>query len=179
MRGRDGAQKNLVQAICERDIRTILFVVVNARADKQSALDRSATPPGIIPSIVGTTSSAIDGTTHGLLDRLDTVTKDLVRLNRSCDAQAVEDLVVLSVPVDFDFIDDPVCRTRFQNMATSWALPGAAIVALLDAGSAMVARGLKAAPRDGSQPSAAARLGLEIAAGPSLAGACQTAASAD
>jgi NTE family protein len=179
VRGQDGALKNVVQAICERDIRTILFVVVNARADQQSALDRSATPPGIFSTIVGTTSSAIDGTTYGLLDRLDTVTKDLVRLNRSCDPQAVEDLVVLSVPVDFDFIDDPVCRATFQNMATSWALPGAAVDALLDAGSAMVVRGLKAAPRDNSRPSAAARLGLEIKAGPTLAGACKTAATAD
>lgn len=175
MRGRDGALKNLVQAICERDIRTILFVVVNARADKQSDLDRSATPPGIIGSIVGTTSSAIDGTTYGLIDRLDTVTKELVRLNRRCDSQALADLVVLSVPVDFDFIDDAACRARFQNMATSWALSDGEIDALLAAGSAMVARGLRAAPRDGSRPSAAAHLELEVPPGPSLAGACQTA----
>jgi len=176
MRGQDRARKNLVQAICARDIRTVLFVAVNARADKQSDLDRSASPPGIVASIFGSTSSAIDGTTYGLLDRLETITKELVRLGQNCDAAA--ELVVLTVPVDFDFIDDPACRLRFRDMATSWTLPEKAVDALLAAGAALTADGLTTAPRDRSRPSAAERLGLRVEARATVKDACATAAQA-
>ncbi len=176
-RGRDGALKNLVQAICERDIRTILFVVVNARSDKESALDQRATPPGLVSMLTGTTNAAIDGTTYGLLDRLGTVTKELLRINQACDSRAVDDLVVLRVPVDFDFIDDPACGRRFQNIATTWSLADSQIDAVLSAGAALVAKGLNAAPRDSSQPSAAARLGLTPGNGKTLQEACRTLAA--
>lgn len=174
-RGRDGTIKNLVQAICEKDIGTILFVVVNARSDRQSALDRRPTPPGLVAMLTGTTSSAIDGSTFGILDRLDTVTKELLRTNRACDPGAVQDLVILNVPVDFDFIDDPACRQRFQDMATTWTLPDRQIDALLTVGAALVAKGLGAAPGDGSQPSPLARLGLTSLIAETLPMACDAA----
>lgn len=174
-RGRDGNLKNLVQAICEKDIGTILFVVVNARSDRQSALDGRAAAPGLIAMLTGTTSSAIDGSTFGVLDRLDTVTKELLRTNQACDPHAVDDLVVLKVPVDFDFIDDPLCRQRFQDMATTWSLPDREIDALLAAGTALVAKGLGAAPGDGSQPSALLRLGLTLGISQTVRDACEVA----
>ncbi len=86
---------------------------------------------------------------------------------------------MLTVPVNFDFIDDPACRRRFRNMATSWTLPVKSIDTLLAAGEALAVAGLTAAPRDHSRPSAAARLGLKVASGPILATACETTAQAD
>ncbi len=137
LRGPRGKQP--LQAICDGDIRKVMFVIVNARSDRQSKLDRRATPPGIVSMLTGTTNSAIDGTTYGLVDRLDTVLKDLVALSGRCEATG---LAVFSVPVDFAFIDDPACRRRFENIATSWRLDDEEVSALIEVGNALVRRGL-------------------------------------
>ncbi|NQV80989.1 MAG: patatin-like phospholipase family protein [Alphaproteobacteria bacterium] len=145
MVGRDGGDKTLLKGICDGDIRTVLFVTVNARSDKKTELDRKGTPPSISAMLFGTTSTAIDGTTFGLLDRLDTDLRELVTLNGQCQADKLSDLVVLRVPVDFDYIPDPVCRGNFQNIGTTWSLDETLVDALIDAGEALVTAGLNQA----------------------------------
>lgn len=165
MRAADGL-KNPIQAICDQDITNLVFVVVNARSDRQTALDRRATPPGIVATLSGSVGSAIDGTTYGLIDKLGTVLRDLAALSGRCDPDALDALAVFSVPVDFDFIDDPVCRARFQDIATTWHLEAAEVDSLLAAGKALTLGGLaraRAAVANEEQPvSAAQRLGLTV-----------------
>ena len=142
MVGADGARKILPQAICEGDIRSIVFVVVNARSDRRSTLDQQATPPGILSMLFGATSSSIDGTTFGLLERLDTDLRSLITLRDGCSDDDLKSLTVHRVPVDFDYIGDPVCRHNFQNIETSWNLDEEVIEALIKVGSGLVSVGL-------------------------------------
>lgn len=113
------------------ELKRAVFIVVNARSEPQKDFGKRATPPGLLATLFTVIGSPIDGSSFLLLDRLQ---------ETFAAAATARDLVFQTfiVPVDFDFIKNPLCRRRFKNIATSWALPGNEIDALLALGKAMV-----------------------------------------
>jgi NTE family protein len=108
-------------------VKHIVLVVVNARSEPDNSYGRSATPPGVISTLLTTIGSPIDGTSYALLGQLDAI------VAHEMEAEATV------IRVDFDFIADDACRRSFKNLATSWSLKPGQVDALQMLGSAMVA----------------------------------------
>lgn len=124
-----------------RQINNLVFLVVNARSAADSTLDQSGETPGIFSMLNATTGSAIDAASFGMLDRLSSIVRELLLLRAGKTKflqQKVEQLKVLVVPVDFDYIEKPDCRRYFKNIATSWTLKGEKITALNDIAGALM-----------------------------------------
>lgn len=117
-----------------KKVKRVVFVVVNARSEPDNSYGRSATPPGAISTLLTTIGSPIDGTSFMMLEGL----------RNNLRQQLGRDVTSYVVPVDFDFIrgqagdDGADCRSRFKNLATSWALKSGEVDALLALGTAMV-----------------------------------------
>lgn len=125
------------------EIARLGFVVVNARSEADSELDRSGDTPGLLKMLDAATGSSIDAATFGMLDRLSALTKDLIVLRAEAIGFAefidnARDLEVFVVPVDFDYIESPECRRYFKNIATSWTLDDDEISALDEIAGALV-----------------------------------------
>ena len=127
--------------IFQGDITNLVFVVVNARSEADSDLDRSGATPGALKMLSATTGSAIDAASFGMLDRLGSIVKDLLVLQAAGNEDLIrnaERLQVFVVPVDFDYIEIPRCRQFFKNIATSWTLEDKEITALNKIAGALV-----------------------------------------
>ena len=127
--------------IFQGNIKNLIFVVVNARSEADFGLDQSGATPGILKMLSASTGSSIDAASFGMLDQLDALTKELLRLqagNVELFRRTVERLRIFVIPVDFDYIGDPQCRRYFKNIATSWKLDDADITALNDIAGALV-----------------------------------------
>ena len=109
-------------------INKIALVVVNARSEPDTDYGRSATPPSTMSTLLTTIGTPIDGTSFVLLDSIDQLVSDT-------NTPSVMKALVM---VDFDFINDPVCRRAFKNVKTSWALSVREIDALIAIGGALV-----------------------------------------
>jgi NTE family protein len=123
------------------DIVRLVFVVVNARSEADSDLDRSGATPGAFKMLGATTGSAIDAASFGMLDRLGFIVKELIALQaKGLELEKVvrDKLDVIVVPVDFDYIEDLSCRRYFKNIATSWTLEREETDALNDMAGALV-----------------------------------------
>lgn len=123
------------------DVTNLVFVVVNARSEADSDLDRSGSTPGALKMLGATTGSAIDAASFGMLDRLGFIVKELIALHaRGTALERIvrEKLNVMAVLVDFDYIEDPNCRRYFKNIATSWTLDREETDALNDMAGALV-----------------------------------------
>ena len=137
---------SLLSHIDNRRINRILFLVVNARSDPDSDLDRSKATPGLLQMLGATTGSAIDNSTFGRLRHLREIVKDLMKatdrtgLSVSVDKwnDKVDKLEIDLAMVDFDMIGDPLCRRRFKNIPTSWSLDGVQVDALIDVAEALM-----------------------------------------
>lgn len=130
----------LLNRIFSGEIRNLVFVVVNARSESDSDLDRSGATPGIFKMLSATTGSAIDAASFGMLDRLDSIIRELLLLEAKAAMlqERIKALNIEVVPIDFDFIADPVCRRYFKNIATSWSLKPTEITALNDIAGALL-----------------------------------------
>jgi NTE family protein len=144
-------------------LKRVVFVVVNARSEPDNSYGQSATPPGMISTLLTTIGSPIDGTSSLMLETLQT------NLQESLGA----DVTPYVVPVDFDFIHDDAadCRRKFKNVATSWVLSTGEVDALIQLGTAMV----RESKEFGNLMTG---LGGTIAKGPTVAEACDALAAA-
>ncbi|MCZ6860951.1 MAG: patatin-like phospholipase family protein [Alphaproteobacteria bacterium] len=137
--------RGFLTQIFDGDIRNLVFVIVNARSEADTNLDRSGSTPGIFKMLSATTGSAIDAATFGMQDRLARTVKELIQLRAQATAlpkfiNNAKQLNSYVVPVDFDYIENPACRRFFKNIATSWTLEGHEIDALQSMAGALVRR---------------------------------------
>lgn len=135
--------RGFLTRIFDGDIRNLVFIVVNARSEADTDLDRSGSTPGIFKMLSATTGSAIDAASFGMQDRLATTVKELIQLRAQATGlpefiDNARQLDTHVVPVDFDYIENPACRRFFKNIATSWTLEGDEIDALLTMAGALV-----------------------------------------
>lgn len=126
-------------------IRNVVVVVVNARSEADSDLDRSGATPGMLKMLTAATDSSVDAASFGMQDRLAATIRDLVLLQAKSTnfqpfVQNAEKLKTFVVPVDFDYIADPACRRVFKNIKTSWVLKGSEIDGLESIAGALVRR---------------------------------------
>lgn len=121
-------------------IQEVLVVVVNARSDPQSRLDREIATPGPIDMLTASISSAIDNATFGTLSDLRGIIVALIQAAGECTPQPEGDcpLHISTVPIDFDYITNPRCRALFKEIATSWTLSDGEVDALIDLAGALL-----------------------------------------
>ncbi|MBA1149258.1 patatin-like phospholipase family protein [Ectothiorhodospiraceae bacterium WFHF3C12] len=124
---------NLLSRFDRGDINRVLFLVVNARSDAATSLDRSKATPGMLDMLNATTGSAIDNATYGTLEGLQQQIRSLMRA-----PTLREQLTVDTAYVDFDLIDNSRCRQAFRDVATSWTLPENEVHALIRLAEAMI-----------------------------------------
>lgn len=124
---------NLLSRFDRGDINRVLFLVVNARSDPATSLDKRKATPGLFDMLNATTGSAIDNATYGTLEGLQQQIRSLMR------APTLRDqLTVDTAYVDFDLIDDDRCLQAFRDIATSWTLPEDEVHALIRLAEAMI-----------------------------------------
>ena len=70
----------LFRWITQGDIKNLVFVMVNASSAADSDIGQSDATPGMMRMLSSTIGSAIDGTTFAMIDQLQTVVKELLRL---------------------------------------------------------------------------------------------------
>ena len=126
---------SLLSHIDRGRIERILLLVVNARSDPDSDLDRTKATPGVLSMLGATTGSAIDNATFRRLEQLDEVIRALMQ---AAGSRRAASLAIDHALVDFDMIGNPTCRRRFQNIATSWALARTEVDALIGMGEALM-----------------------------------------
>ena len=129
----------LLNYIDNGQIKRILLLVVNARSDPDSDLDRSKATPGILQMLGATTGSAIDNTSFGRLRQLDEIVRDLMKAVSAGDSTmsgngqaTIDELTIDLGMIDFEMIGDPQCRQHFKNLPTSWSLESVEVDALID-----------------------------------------------
>ena len=135
----------VVNDIAQGRIRKIVFVMINARSFKPSALDRSQATPGLVDMLLASINSSIDRATFNTAERLRTLLQGQYRLfaaqaqNPAIKANftAAADNMRL-ITIDFDAIGDESCRRNFHSIATSWALSPKEIDALKAVGGGLL-----------------------------------------
>lgn len=138
---------SLLNYIDNGQIKRILLLVVNARSDPDSDLDRSKATPGILQMLGATTGSAIDNTSFGRLQHVREIVLDLLEVTSANDSiksanerAAIDDLKFDLGMIDFEMIGDPQCRQHFKNIPTSWSLESVEVDALIDVAEALMWR---------------------------------------
>jgi len=127
----------------------LVWIVVNARSDAPSGLDRKGDTPGELAQIAAVTSVPIDGKTASTADlvasTLAWIDADLRTYRQTCHVLgrdgcarlypfgAPQAPTVYRVTVDFDQIPDAQrdLRDRLKTSATSWTLPKSTIDELI------------------------------------------------
>ena len=126
--------------ITQGRVRSLIFVMINARSDASSKLDTSPATPGALSMLSATIDSAIDNATFSSLDQVDVLLRE--RLQESAkryEAQTqIKDLKTYLIAIDFDAIEDRDCRVKFQSIRTTWTLQEKQIDALLHVGGALL-----------------------------------------
>lgn len=127
-----GSDFALRTAITTGQVKRIVVIAVNARSQPSTRLGRTTTTPGLLAMAGAVVDAAIDGRSGGLFAQLDT-------LSALLDATYGKGVVKTTVvPVDFEVIQDPVCRARFQEIGTNWSLSDRDVMALQEMASAIL-----------------------------------------
>jgi len=124
--------ESLPERLVDEDITSIVFIVVNARSESDSKLDQSQATPGMLDMLLATTDSTIDAAMTATLDSLPGIVGDLTK------ALELDNLAVTVVPIDFDYVADPACRSELKNIQTSWTLTREQIDLLEGVGQALL-----------------------------------------
>lgn len=136
----------LLNQIADGRIRRIVFVMINARSARVSALNTEPDTPGVVDMIGATINASIDSATFGTAERLELLLGERFELQAKLRPPPIADnfrsLKRHYVPVEFEAIGDDACRRRFQSIPTSWTLSSGQVDALLLVGQAL----LRAAP---------------------------------
>ena len=144
------------KAIIEGPIREIQILTLDARSSDQPEFEQTATPPGMVGSLLSVIDGAIDSRMSGLA-----VQAGLLRglgddinlsrciqaggnyVNASCrignnGAILFEKLSVQTTILSFDNLTKSSCHSGFAGLPTDWALTKPQVQALLDLGEGMV-----------------------------------------
>lgn len=127
-----GDDFRVVNAITDHTVREVVVVAVNARSQPSTTIGRNNATPGVIAMAGGVIAASIDGRSSGLFAQLDT----LSALLHATFGKGAPDVTLL--PVEFELIQDPKCRSRFQAIGTNWSLSETEVTALQEMASAML-----------------------------------------
>jgi len=145
----------LLNDIADGRIKRIVFVVVNSRSFATSPLDETQATPSALAMLNSSIAAAIDQASVGFSARLRTTLDDAFTatatdfrgdalqfgapelLDKAANLDAIKRNTFL-MEVDFANIRDPVCRSYFHNIPTSWKLETSEIDALLAMGGALL-----------------------------------------
>jgi NTE family protein len=111
-------------------IKEVFFLVVNARADQNTARDEAASPPGIIDMIWTSIGATIDNRSASLIRELRVVANQVIGADKG--------VRISTAVVDFDMIRSPACRHDFAHLPTNWNLKDHQVDSLMEMASAMV-----------------------------------------
>jgi NTE family protein len=144
----DGAPPQFLTAIAQGDIQRIVFIMINARSFAPSSLDQDPATPGIIDMLMASINSSIDRASAGAAQKLRSALNDAF-VRAADDIQAAQPGMAARLrtmpqrthllEIDFDAIEDPVCRRYFHSIGTSWNNSSEQIDNLLKIGGALLA----------------------------------------
>ena len=136
--------------IAKGRIKKVLFVMVNARSAKPSALDSQQATPGMISMLTASIGASIDRASFSTAERLRSLLQTEFRgFANDATAAGFKDMAAnfrtvadntRFIAVDFDSIKDPACRESFHSIETSWSLSATEIDALKAMGEALLAQ---------------------------------------
>lgn len=184
---------NLARQIESGRIKRVIFIMINARSFKESALDDSPETPGALSMLLSSISSSIDRASFGTAERLRNLMEiewggySLKAANNRRESERKKDwegaelqsrierqfrnLAEQSafLSVEFDAIPDADCRRKMQTIPTSWSLTGQQVDATIAMGRALLlanpdGKKLLALARSNSPPPAFATV-AEVCAG--------------
>ncbi len=127
-----GDDFRVVNAIIDHTVREVVVIAVNARSQPSTTIGRDNATPGVISMAGGVIAASIDGRSSGLFAQLDTLS---ALLKSTYGAGAPK---VTLLPVEFELIQDPKCRARFQAIGTNWSLSATEVTALQEMAGAML-----------------------------------------
>lgn len=130
-----GDDARVVNAILKGDVREVVVIAVNARSQPSTGVGGGTGTPGILSMAGAVASTTIDGRSGGLLAELESLP---ALLRDTFDDIPDGAPKVTIIPVDFELIQDPACRTRFQGIGTNWSLSPQDVAALQDIASAIL-----------------------------------------
>ncbi len=135
----------LLDAINSGRVKNIAVIIVNARSDAPSALDKEADTPGIISVLKTVTGVPIDAATSSLNANMQLVLDTLAQAGRdahgSPGAPKFAGLRVYGIQIDFDqfHADQNGLRDAVKDIGTTWTL-SAAQRKLIDSAGALLLR---------------------------------------
>jgi len=135
---------SLFNRISQGRVKRIIWVLINARSSPPSQLDTQHATPGLLDMFLGTVDTGIDSkTSSSIVEVQDALQAEWAAAAQSLPGelganldQAAKHLFILKV--DFDAIENPVCRRQFHSVPTSWTLTDKQIDAVLAAGPALL-----------------------------------------
>jgi NTE family protein len=146
---RDEASPNFRRDIGAGRIKHLVFVMVNARSDRQSELDHERATPTAFQMASASIGTPIDRASFANTERVRTLfeagfiglaaeSRRLGDFKEAANFRAIIDNSSL-ISVDFDAIRDGHCRQQFQGIPTSWSLSTKQIDALKAVGGSLLA----------------------------------------
>ncbi len=130
-----GDDARVVNAILKGDVREVVVIAVNARSQPSTAIGHGTGTPGILSMAGAVASATIDGRSGGLIAELESLPALLRDTFHGIPGGAPK---VTVIPIDFELIQDPACRTRFQEIGTNWSLSSEKVTALQEIASAVL-----------------------------------------
>jgi len=137
---------SLLAAINGGALRTVVVIVINARAEPANDLALQATRPGIIPMISAVTSQPIDSATTSIASQMSVL---MAQFNAASGGATGDPkftgLRVYPVMIDFDQLpvatpEQRALREKVKNVPTSWKITAGNLEAIQQAGTVLLQR---------------------------------------
>jgi NTE family protein len=135
------SKNRFISNVQQKKITKLIFITINARSFAPSQLDQQQATPGLIDMFKASIDSPIDNASALITVYLKSLLSDQTdnsgpkKINKIFQ-ELVDNTVQISI--NFDAIDDPDCRRKFQSIPTSWSLDKKQIDALLMIGGELL-----------------------------------------
>jgi predicted acylesterase/phospholipase RssA len=142
-------------AVRYKNIKEVLYIVVNARTRSAAGIDDSVYPPDLVSTALRVIDTPLDST---ILDNQNYLTAELQAIlqqppetaaatgSYDCNSKpplppgVAPPVCARIISLDFEVISDSACRNRFWQIATTWTLDQRIIDALIELPRAMLRR---------------------------------------
>ncbi len=150
-----GPSYSLLRRINNKEIEKLVVIVVNAATDPATGLDKSASVPGLVTTVITSATVPLDNYTFDTISRtenaIDVFSKDIGRveacnrvLKDKCPAarplQAPGEIDSYVSVVTFNSISDPDKRFWFKNLPTNFNVPPETVDKLIKVGKDLLGK---------------------------------------
>ncbi len=160
-----GPSYSILRRINQKEIEKLVVIVVNAATDPATGLDKTASIPGLVTTVITSATVPLDNYTFDTITRtenaIDLFTKDIGKvaacnrvLKDKCPTakplQAPGEIDSYMSVVTFNSISDPDERFWFKNLPTNFNLPSETVDKLIEVGKDLLGKtkGYKGLIRD-------------------------------